>query len=433
MSLKPLPVYVWSLGCPKNRADTERLLGSLGIPIRTVSKIAHARAVFINTCAFIESATRESLRAIFDTASHIGRLKRKPLLIVAGCLPGRYGKLEQQIPEVDLWLDSASIASWPEQILKALDISTCPVPGRLQSTPSYMWLKIAEGCRHQCAFCTIPSIRGPLKSEPLSDLLAEADAQIKGGIKEIILVAQDVTSWGHDLGLLQADGLPTLVRHLAGLPGLAWLRLMYLHPASITDALLETMASGAPILPYLDIPFQHCQQSILKNMGRPFKADPRLVLAKVRSILPQAAVRATLMTGFPGETEADFMALCDFVREARFQNLGVFAFEAEEGTRAALMPNQVPPEIRQERRDTLMAIQKDISAELLAAYPGRQMEVLIDKSLDEEWPGLCQGRVWFQAPEVDGLTYISGDGISPGELLCADIADATEYDLSALA
>lgn len=427
-----MPVYVWSLGCPKNRADTEHLLGSLGIPIKTVPHMGKARLIFINTCAFIESATRESLQAIFEAGRHINKLKLKPLLVVAGCLPGRYGKLSEQIPEVDLWLDSASIDTWPDQLLDALHCQSSPRRGRLHSTGSYMWLKIAEGCQHHCAFCTIPSIRGPLRSESLATLCKEAEEGIEKGVHEIIVVAQDTTAWGKDFTITPAQELPDLLRCLAALPGLSWLRLMYLHPVAITDRLLETMATGRPILPYLDIPFQHCQSTILKRMGRPFTVDPQKVIARIRNFLPQAALRATFMVGFPGETEADFEALCVFVRETRFENLGVFAFEAEEGTLAAKMPDQVPVEIRQQRRDELMAIQRIISAEILADKIGSRMEVLVDRTMESEWPGLMQGRVWFQAPEVDGVTYISGEEATPGSLVSAEIVDAGDYDLSAL-
>lgn len=430
---KTLPVYVWSLGCPKNRADTERLLGSLGLPARTVPTPAKARLILINTCAFIEPATRESLAAIFSTIKKLKRLKNRPLLAVCGCLPGRYGitELKSEIPEVDLWLPTATQPQWPSLLDNALGLAHATQPGRLFSSPSYLWLKIAEGCDHRCAFCAIPSIRGRFSSVPKDALLEEAQAALATGIREICLVAQDTTSWGRDL----PDGatLRDLTHSLARLPGLAWLRILYLYPAAITPEILDLMGEGGPILPYFDIPFQHSEESILKRMGRPFAVPPGDVIERIRKKIPHAALRATLMTGYPGETDADFQRLCQFVREARFHNLGVFAFQPEEGTKAAELPDQIPAEIAAERRDQLMAMQKEISREILAEYEFERMDVLVDKSLDEEWPGLHAGRVWFQAPEVDGITYISGPDVQPGAFLQAEITDTHAYDLSALA
>lgn len=431
-----MPVYVWSLGCGKNRADTERLLGSLGLPARLVSSPTQARLVFINTCAFIEPAIRESLRAIFDTLRRLRRLHHKPLVAVAGCLPGRFGneELRKEIPEVDVWLNSHHLESWPRALNEALGLAQPAHGKRLITNPSWLWLKIAEGCQHNCAFCTIPSIRGGLRSEKAELILDEARAAIASGISEIDLVAQDVTAWGNDL---QADApvrdLPALARELAQLPGLAWLRLLYLYPASITPDLLAALGEGLPLLPYLDIPFQHSEPGILKAMGRPFSTDPRRLLEKIHNKLPGGAVRTTLMVGYPGESEQDFRNLCAFVRDARFYHVGVFVFQPEEGTRAANLPNRVPEELARERKQELMQIQAGISREILSRYVERKMRVLVDESCDSEWPGLCKGRVWFQAPEVDGVTYVSGPGVRPGKMVDATIEDAQIYDLSALA
>lgn len=435
---KSLAVWTLSLGCPKNTVDTESLLGSLGATVHPVATPGRARLVLINTCAFIEPACRESLRAIFDVAASFGKLKRKPLLAVAGCLPGRYGieELAREIPEVDLWLDSKSIDEWPQKINAALGLAAPALSGRLFSTSSYAWLKISEGCQHKCAFCTIPSIRGTLRSVPASEIMAEARHALAQGASELVLVGQDVTAWGRDLIATGASARPAnladLVRHLRDLEGLRWLRLMYLYPAAISDELLQVIAEGSPLLPYLDVPFQHCQPDILAAMGRPFKIDAWSLIEKIRQWLPGAALRTTLITGYPGETEKDFAELCRFVREVRFQNLGVFPYMPEEGTVAAALSNQVPTELKEERAAEVMRIQAEISRDLLADCVGRQMEILVDKNCDEEWPGLHAGRVWFQAPEVDGATYVSGPGVAPGKMIEAEIVHSSDYDLSAL-
>ncbi len=440
---RPLPVWALSLGCPKNRVDSERLLGSLGVPVKTVAHLGRSRLIFINTCGFIEPAVRESIRAVLDAARHAGRLRRRPLLAVAGCMVGRYGarELAKELPEVDLWLPTDALERWPELVNAALGLRPGAAGGRLLSTePSYAWLKIGEGCRHQCAFCTIPSIRGPLRSTTMEALLAEARCLLAQGVRELDLVAQDVSSWGSD-SAATAKGLELgdLLEALAGLDGLAWLRLLYLYPTGVTEALLRRMrglgglnGAGGPVLPYLDIPFQHAEPRLLRAMGRPFAGDPRRVLDRVRAILPDAAIRTTMIVGYPGETEADFTALCRFVEAARFTHLGVFAYQAEEGTPAAALPDQVPMAVREERRAALMELQAGISAELLARTVGSRLPVLVDAP-EPEWPGLHRGRVWFQAPEADGTTWVSGPGVTPGALVECDIVESSAYDLSALA
>lgn len=435
-----LPVWSLSLGCPKNRVDSERLLGSLGLPVKSVAHMGRARLVFINTCGFIAPAVQESVRAVLDAVQHLSRCRRKPLLAVAGCLVGRYGaeELARELPEVDLWLPTADLSSWPTMLAQALglpsatDLPNAPVWGRLLSTgPSYAWLKVGEGCRHNCAFCTIPSIRGRLRSEPVAALTAEARTLLGQGVRELALVAQDVSSWGHDLA--DKPSLLSLLDSLMGLEGLTWLRLLYLYPSGVTPDLLRFIRdAGAPLLPYLDIPLQHAHPEVLGRMGRPFADDPRKVVDRVRDILPQAALRTSLIVGYPGESEAQFETLCRFVEESRFHHLGVFAYQAEEGTRAAALPDQIPDDVKEERRNTLMELQADISESLLACEVGQHLPVLVD-SVHGEWPGLHVGRVWFQAPEVDGITYVSGPGVAPGALVECDIVENTDYDLTALA
>lgn len=436
----PLPVWVQSLGCPKNRVDTEHVLGSLGIPVKSVDRMDRARLVLINTCGFIAPAVSESIRAILEAAEQTGNSKRKPLLAVAGCMVGRYGveELARELPEVDLWLPTADLTRWPAMLTQALALQDAPSvtdgvwPGRLLSTgPAHAWLKVGEGCRHACAFCTIPSIRGPLASTPLAALQEEARQLLAQGVREINLVAQDLTSWGTDL--TPRAHLQDLLAALLPLDGLAWLRLLYLYPSGVTPELLRFIQTAGPnLLHYFDIPLQHAHSDILSRMGRPFAGDPRRVIDRVRDALPDAVLRTTFIVGYPGETEEHFEALCRFVEETRFHHVGVFAYQAESGTPAADMPDQVPDDIKEQRRNTLMEIQRDISEAYLAATVGSRLPVLVERP-HEEWPGLHVGRVWFQMPDVDGITYVSGPGVTPGALVDCDIDDTTAYDLTALA
>ena len=435
-----LKFHVQSLGCPKNRVDTEHLLGAMGTDVALTPHPGRADVIFINTCGFIEPAVRESVRSILDAAAHRERLRRKPLLVVAGCLVGRYGAqtLGRDLPEVDLWLDNADLARWPWLLNAALAPRLRKPEERL--TPQgrlglfghgSAYLKISDGCRHHCAFCTIPGIRGPHRSIPAALLVDEARMLLGQGVGELVLVAQDSTAWGEDVG--EERGLVGLLERLLPLKGLRWLRLMYLYPAGITDALLRLMREAAPVLlPYFDIPLQHAHPDILRAMGRPFARDPRLVLDKVRTALPGAAIRTTCITGFPGETPAHFQALLDFVAEGHFTHMGAFAYSPEEGTVAASLPGQVPVAERERRRDVLMEAQAEASAAALRACVGQHWPVLVEAP-HPDWPGLHTGRVWLQAPEVDGVTYISGPGVRPGAFVQADIVESATYDLTALA
>ena len=431
-----LRIYSQSLGCPKNRVDTERLLGSLGHPsigepVVTVADPEDADLVFINTCAFIGPAVEESVRSIVQMAADLEDFPNRPLFAVGGCLPGRYGvaELAGEIPEVDIWLHAADVDSWPAMLADALKLKHVE-PGRLLSTgPSYAWLKIGEGCRHRCSFCTIPSIRGAYVSAPADALEAEAQALLEQGVKELVLVAQDVTAWGSDS---EGGDLRLLLERLLPLSGLERLRLMYLYPAGLRDELLSFLASaGKPFVPYFDMPLQHADPEILGRMGRPFARDPQLAVDRIRHYFPDAALRTTLITGFPGETDAQFATLAEFVARNRFHHLGVFAYEAEDGTPAAAMSGQVPVRTRRARRDEIMALQREISEEILSRYEGERLDILVDAPHDE-WPGLHVGRAWFQAPEVDGVTYVSGPGVEPGALVRAEITETGEYDLTAL-
>lgn len=433
-------IYSISLGCPKNRVDTERLLAAVpGVSV--VPDMESASCVLINTCAFIDPAVRESVSVIADVIEDIAekRASAKPLLAVAGCLVGRYGEnvLAPELPEVDLWLDNRDLDAWPQKLGRALGIPSISESGRtrfLSTGPSYAWLKISDGCDHTCSFCTIPSIRGAFHSTPIPALRREAAELLDSGVKELILVAQDTTAWGRDLADRDAEkGLVSLLETLLPLPGLERLRLMYLYPAGLSQDLLRFLQqAGNPFVPYFDIPVQHAHADVLSRMGRPFARDPRISIDRVREYFPTAALRTTLIVGFPGETEEQFTALCDFVERVRFHHLGVFAYQAEEGTPAAAMPDQVPDAVKEERRARLMAIQAAVSEELLAACEGEPMDILVDAP-HEEWPGLFTGRTWFQAPDIDGVTYISGPGVAAGAMVRAEITETRTYDLVALA
>lgn len=434
-SSNALAVHCISLGCPKNRVDTERMLASLG-PFRSVDDAAQAEIVLINTCGFIAPAIQESTRTILEAALRVRDVAPRPLLVVAGCLVSRFGpELQKALPEVDLWLAVREEPLLPEKVsaLLAKRIRPLNVPGGriLSTTPSYAYLKIGEGCNHRCRFCAIPSIRGKLVSAPVPILLDEARAILGQGVSELILVAQDLTSYGRDLGL--RHGLEMLLEGLNRLPGLRWLRLMYLYPAGLTPRLLRFLADlGPPLLPYFDLPLQHAHPDILAAMGRPFAQDPGRVVDRIRRHFPNPCLRTSLIVGFPGERPRHFKALHDFVGRARFNHLGVFSFCPEPGTPAATMPGQVGTRTKAKRREKLMTLQAGISAEILAEYRDQDMDVLVDRP-SPEWPGLFEGRAWFQAPEADGSTYVSGEGVRPGMMVRARVQDTETYDLSALA
>lgn len=438
--MQAIRVHTVSLGCPKNRVDTERLLGVLGRGLVPAEDAAGADLVLVNTCGFIRPAVEESLDTILtvirEAEAAAEETGRRPLIAVAGCLVSRYGhaELSRDLPEVDLWLSTRELAQWPGLIGAALGKRKLDEigPRRLSTAPGFAYLKVSEGCSHKCAFCTIPSIRGRHVSRPLDELEREARLLVEqGGVPELVLVGQDVTSYGRDLGL--KDGLKHLLDRLMPIKGLKWLRLMYLYPAGLTDGLLKHLAGlGRPLLPYFDIPLQHAHPEILSAMGRPFAQDPSLVVDRVRAHFPEAALRTSLIVGFPGETAAHFQTLKAFVERTRFAHLGVFPYHQEEGTRAAALPGQVAQATKTKRRNSLMKLQEAISRERLEGLVGTRQEVLVEEP-SPEWPGLFTGRVWFQAPEVDGVTYVSGPRVKPGRLVMADIEQAQSYDLVALA
>lgn len=430
---KTYRVHAISLGCPKNRVDTETALGGLPFSHTLVDDPAQADLVVINTCSFIAPAVEESVAMILQTVETLRELSPRPKLAVMGCLPARFGQdLRQGLPEVDVWGLPTELDVLPGRLAEALGAAEAAPTGRLASTPSsYAYLKIAEGCDHACRYCTIPSIRGKLVSRPLDGLVEEAKGLLGRCASELVVVAQDVTAYGRDLGL--KDGLKHLLEKLLPLPGLKWLRLLYLYPSGVTESLLSFLAgAGRPFLPYFDIPFQHVHPDMLAAMARPKAADADTVIERVRKHFPEAALRSTFIVGLPGETRTHFQAVLDFVRRARLHHVGVFPYHREDGTPAATMPGQVRRDVKARRVEAVMAAQREISAEILDGYVGTDQNVLVD-AVHGEWPGLHVGRCWFQAPEIDGVTYVSGPGVAPGKMVAATIEEAKDYDLVALA
>ena len=430
---KTYKVYTISLGCPKNRVDTEMVLG--GLPFRTTPADGPETAdlVLINTCSFITPAVEESVAAILEAAEAIRELSPRPKLAVIGCLPGRFGEqVRQGLPEVDIWGLPTELDVLPGRLAAALDAEATAPTGRIASTPpSYAYLKIAEGCAHACRYCTIPSIRGPLASRPIASLVTEAQDLLDRGASELVVVAQDVTAYGRDLGL--TDGLKRLLEKLLPLGGLKWLRLLYLYPSGMTESLLAFLAAaGRPFVPYFDIPFQHVHPDILAAMARPKAAGADVIVERVRKFFPDAALRSTFIVGLPGEKKEHFQALLDFIPRARLHHVGVFPYHPEDGTPAATMTGQVRRDVKARRAAAIMTAQKKISAAILENSVGTDMDVLVDAP-HPEWPGLHVGRTWFQAPEIDGVTYISGPGVKPGAMVTASIEEAKEYDLVGLA
>ncbi len=441
------PVYLHTLGCPKNRVDSEVMLGTLArAGYRLVRDPARADVIVVNTCGFIESAKEESVQAILELAAMKaeGRCRK---LVVAGCLTQRYHQeLAREIPEVDHFVgtgayqDIARIVAGAQAervVVPDPDFVHAASTPRVNSLPSHgAYLKIAEGCDNACAFCIIPLLRGPQRSRPIDDLVAEAEQLAAQGAVELSLVAQDLTAWGRDLpGRLRLqDLLPELCR----VDGLRWIRLHYAYPRDFPDALVELIAREPRIVKYLDMPLQHSSDRLLRSMKR--GRDSRFLrqlLAKIRARVPGIAMRTALIVGLPGETEEDFQDLLRFVEEQRFERLGVFTYSREEGTGAAGMPGQVPEKVKRARFEQVMALQQGIAREHQRAMVGRCLEVLVEGRA-EETEHLLAGRHAQQAPEIDGLTYLNdfavpgekGGGTAyPGELVTVEVTEAGDYDL----
>lgn len=429
-----------SLGCDKNLVDTERMLGLLGRDGHTFTDDeAEAEAVLVNTCCFIGDAKEESINTILEMAE-LKKTARCRVLLVAGCLAQRYKEeILTEIPEVDAIIGTSSydaIAQVLDQALKGesvscfRDINGLPAPqeGRMLTTGGhYAFLKIAEGCDKHCTYCIIPSLRGSYRSVPVEQLVAEAEDLAEKGVRELILVAQETTVYGTDLYGRKA--LPELLERLARIPGLYWLRLQYCYPEEITEELIETIRREEKICHYLDIPIQHASDRILKHMGRrTSKAQLKEIIKKLRREIPDIALRTTLISGFPGETGEDHQELLEFVDEMEFERLGVFAYSAEEDTPAATFPDQIPDQVKEERRNELMELQQEIAFERSEAQVGRVLDVMIEGKVADE-PAYV-GRTYMDAPGVDGYIFVnSGELFLSGDFVRVRVTGAAEYDL----
>jgi ribosomal protein S12 methylthiotransferase len=432
--------YLESLGCPKNLVDAHgmsRLLKQMGH--RPVEEPHQAQLLIVNTCGFIEDAREESL----DELRQLARQKRPgQALVAAGCLPQYWGEaLLKAVPGVDALLGTrrwseigvliaglAGGASERRQPSLALlgepSLDAGGVGPRTARQEATAYLKIAEGCSAPCAFCAIPLIKGPAASRPAGAVVADAVELVRQGVREIVLIAQDTTAYGRDRG--ERDALPGLVEAiLDAAPGLQWLRLMYAYPGHVSPRLIEVMAGDARVCHYLDLPLQHAHPDTLRRMKRPANVKrTRHLIADLREAMPDIALRTSFIVGYPGETEAEFKALLDFVAASRFDRVGVFLYSPEEGTPAASLPDPVPEEVKAERYDRLMALQQGISLELNRAQVGRTLDVLVEGQGD----GLSVGRSYRDAPEIDGMVIVPGE-VPVGEMVPARITGAMEYDL----
>ncbi|HEY3969494.1 MAG TPA: 30S ribosomal protein S12 methylthiotransferase RimO [Planctomycetaceae bacterium] len=430
-----------SLGCPKNLVDSEKMLGTLALDgYVLVSEPAGADFVIVNTCGFIESSRQES-KAVIREMLELKRQNKTRGVIVAGCLPERLGgaKLREELPEIDGIVgvfareeitkvaDRLFGASEEQRTIfrpapvKALDDSA-----RLRITPKHFaYLKISEGCDRTCTFCAIPKMRGKHATKPIEMVVAEARELAADGVRELNIVAQDTTYYGMDLyGRVR---LVELLRELEQVDGIDWIRLMYLYPINFTDELISQIADSGKIIPYLDMPLQHINDTLLKRMQR--RVDRRQTIElveKLRERIPNVVLRTTFIVGFPGETDEQFEELCEFVDETRFERMGVFTYSLEPGTPAVKLEGHLPDDVKNARRDKLMELQQEIAFEYGDSLVGYELDVLIDDQIDDEtWVG----RTFADAPEIDGNVYVKGAGLNCGEFLPVQIEARQDYDL----
>jgi ribosomal protein S12 methylthiotransferase len=427
-----------SLGCPKNLVDSEVMLGRLQQSgYQLVADARAADVIVVNTCAFIDRAKQESIDTILEMAreKQSGRAKR---LVVTGCLAQRYDvELRREIPEIDATLGTGQV----EDIVRAVAgtdtvTESAQLPTwvydhqapRLLATPPYMaYLKISEGCDYTCTFCIIPKLRGLHRSRRMDDIVAEAEALAARGVKELVLVAQDSTRYGLDLGL--RDGLAPLLRRLGKIDGVRWIRIMYAYPATLNENILAAIAEEPKVVKYVDIPLQHAADSVLKRMKRPTGKGHLMGLVDgIRKRVPGVAIRSSFIVGFPGETEAEFGELLAFVKAGAFDNVGVFTFSDEEGTASFDLPGRVPALVKANRKRRLMAVQKRISQRLNQARIGQRLEVLVEGPHPES-ELLLKGRLAGQAHEIDGSVLINDGSAEAGTFVNCEITEAHPYDL----
>ena len=441
-------LFLLSLGCARNQVDSEIMLGRIKKAGWTiVDDPGDADAIVVNTCSFIEDAADESIEMILELAKYKQTANCKRL-VVAGCLPERYrDQIAAQMPEVDAFIGTGAFDRIVEAVKGSKFPGGCLLPDpttaspqdkdapRALSTSHTAYLKVAEGCSQGCTYCIIPKLRGKKRSRPPQEVLAEAQTLLAAGVKELVLVAQDTTSYGRDLqpptslSQLVAD-LATLPQQTAAGPG-AWIRVLYGHPESIDDRFIKTVASHTNICSYFDIPIQHVSSAILKKMGRNYtQNDLDRLFDKIREQVPGASLRTTLIVGFPGESDRDFNALQRFVENTQFDHLGAFLYSDSEDLRSHGLPDHVPAQVAQERYDQLMSCQLDISAKKYQQYIGQTLSVLVEEPIENK---IYAGRAPFQAPEVDGMTYIkfgpAQQDPAIGSFSQIKVSDAMEYDL----
>ncbi|MGC2331682.1 MAG: 30S ribosomal protein S12 methylthiotransferase RimO [Candidatus Acidiferrales bacterium] len=436
-----------SLGCPKNLVDSEVMMGILArAGYELTPRADEAEVLVVNTCSFIEPAQQESVNSILEMAEY-KKFGRAQKLIVAGCMVERYrNQIREQIPEVDAVIGTGEV----EQILTACegevsagaDASESPtylyhdLTPRILTTPRHTaYIKINEGCDHPCTFCVIPQLRGKFRSRRFESVVREAENLAAAGVREISLIGQDTTFYGEDLGL--RDGLPTLLERLARIEDLHWVRFLYCYPNRVTQKLLETIAAHPRLAKYLDIPLQHASRSVLARMKRGSNADAFLkMLERIRETIPGVSIRTSFIVGFPGETDAEFRELCDFVRAAEFDWMGVFSYSDEDAARSFSLDEKVDAKTIARRRNGLMSIQKKIGARKLRGRVGRRLQVMLEgssKDTDLIWEARHEGM----APDIDGKVYITEfEGVNdaadlpvPGTLATIEVTSAKDYDL----
>ncbi|MDD5367730.1 MAG: 30S ribosomal protein S12 methylthiotransferase RimO [Anaerolineaceae bacterium] len=434
--------YLVSLGCAKNTVDSESMASLLEkAGYRPADSAAKANVLIVNTCGFIGPARQESLQVLGELAEG-----KRPgqVLIAAGCMTERYRELVvQQVPGIDglmgtrRWMDVVDVVQELRERQQPTPLYHLPATAtvgidehgapRVAVQGGSAYLKIADGCRRPCAFCAIPLIKGTAVSRPIEAILAEARRLQGQGVHELILIAQDTTDYGHDLGM--KDGLATLLEQIVqATPGIDWVRVLYAYPGYVTDRLIEVMANNPQILPYLDMPLQHVDPTILRAMRRPANVDwVYHTLEKMRAALPNLALRTTFIVGYPGEGEPEFQRLLDFIQEIRFDRIGAFQFSFESGTTSEPLGDPVPQQIKDERLDRLMALQQNISLEKNQTFIGKSLDILIEGYND----GISVGRSYRDAPEIDGLVFV--DGQAPvGKIVPVMVGGAMAYDLTGI-
>lgn len=436
------PIYFVSLGCDKNLVDSEMMITSLREQgFRLVNEETEAEVIVVNTCCFIGDAKEESINTLLEMASYKETAKCK-LLVAAGCLAQRYHKeIQTEIPEVDIIVGTMGYENLAETIrgelkehqgvvetLQNIDYLPTPLTNRdSMSGGYYAYLKIAEGCDKCCTYCVIPKVRGHYRSVPMENLLAQAEHLVQNGAKELILVAQETTLYGVDL--YGHKSLPELLEKLSELEELKWIRILYCYPEEITKELVHAIKTLPKVCHYLDIPIQHASDRILKRMGRRTSKQELIdIVGKLRKEIPDIVLRTTLITGFPGETEEDHEELKEFVDEMEFDRLGVFTYSPEENTPAAEMADQVPEEVKEERRDELMELQQEISYDRGQDRIGQELLVMIEGKVADESAYI--GRTYGDAPKVDGYIFVqTGELLMTGDFAKVRVTGALEYDL----